>query len=102
MRAVGLVLVLLSIGLAGGVANRAVGGADADAKIATAESCPVPPEGAEAAQVPPARIALTPPPGPTPQIVPLNTRGYNYADPVAAPTPARGAEPTPPAAPAPR
>ncbi len=101
MRAVGVVLVLLSLGLAGGVANRAVGGADEDAAIASAESCQVPGEVATPAQVPP-RIALTPQPGPTPEIVPLNTRGYNYADPVAARTPARGAEPTPPAAPAPR
>jgi hypothetical protein len=99
MRAIGLVLVLLSLALAGGVTTRAVGGADADARIAKGERCEVPAEVATPGPVPPARtrIALTPPTSGV-EVVPLNTRGYNY-DPLAAPTPGRRAEPTPPASP---
>jgi hypothetical protein len=91
MRLAGLVLVLLSLGLAGGVATHAVGGADA--AVATGERCEArPPEPTRQ------QIKLTPPAAGV-AVVPLNTRGYNYADPVPEPTPARSAEPAPPASP---
>jgi hypothetical protein len=93
MRLAGLVLVLLSLGLAGGVATHAVGGAGADAAVVAGERCEV-----RAPEPTRHQIELTPPPAGV-AVVPLNTRGYNYADPVPEPTPARGAEQAPPASP---
>jgi hypothetical protein len=101
MRAVGLVLVLLSLGLAGGVATHAVGGSEADATAASGGRCEARTPAPARTQISPGRmqIQLTPAEAAV-EVVPLNTTGYNYADPTPAATPGSGGSPAAPASPA--
>ncbi len=97
MRALGLALVLLSLGLAGGVATHAVGGAGADAEIAGGPLCGAPAPDPEGAQARPSRTTITLSPRQSGvEVVPLRTTGYNYGEPLADPSPARPANPAAP------